>query len=67
MSAALPAEHQKTLSPPRSCVAHAWLTSPVYQQLVLEADRRGMHPDRLLASITTTILVNGYVDALLDR
>jgi hypothetical protein len=32
-------------------VAHAWLTSPEYQQLLFQAERRGEHPDQLAAMI----------------
>jgi hypothetical protein len=60
---AQPAE--PTPTPRRNAVAHAWLTSPEYQQLLLEADRRGQHADQLAASIVKSALLNGYVDALL--
>jgi hypothetical protein len=66
MSAPQQAETPK-LSPRRCNVAHAWLTSPVYQQLLLEAQRRGEeHPDRLAAAIVTAVLVNGYTDGVLQ-
>lgn len=65
----MPAEQANSpaprLSPPRNCVAHAWLTAPVYQQLLLEANRRGEHPDRLHAAIVNSVLLNGYVDVVL--
>jgi hypothetical protein len=60
---AQPAE--PTPTPRRTAVAHAWLTSPEYQQLQFQADRRGEHPDQLAAMILKSVLLNGYVDAVL--
>jgi hypothetical protein len=54
------------LSPRRNSVAHAWLTSPVYQRLLIEAERRGEHPDHLAAAIINGVLLNGYTCAVLD-
>jgi hypothetical protein len=51
----------------RNCVAHAWLTSPVHKMLELEAAGRGKHPDRLAAEILNSVLLNGYVDAVLQE
>jgi hypothetical protein len=65
MTQAQPAAAAPKLSPPRNSVAHAWLTSPEYQQLLLEADRLGQHPDRLTATIVRAVVLNGYVDAIL--
>jgi len=57
--------NEKKVSAPRCDVAHAWLTTPVYQQLKFEADQYGDHPDRLAAAILTAVLTKGYVDAVL--
>lgn len=62
-----PAAAEPDLSPKRSSVAHAWLSSSVYQQLLIEADRRRIHPDALLATIAEKVLINGYVDAIVDH
>lgn len=60
-----PAAAAPQMSSPRNCVAHAWLTSPVHKMLELEAAGRGKHPDRLAAEILNSVLLNGYVDAVL--
>lgn len=66
MSAEAATSPAPNLSPRRNSVAHAWLRSPVYQQLVIAADRRGEHPDHLAAAIINAVLLNGYTDAILD-
>jgi len=61
-----PAASAPKLSAPRNSVAHAWLTSPEYHHLVSEAARLGQHPDALAGAIVRAVLVNGYVDAVLN-
>jgi hypothetical protein len=65
----LPADSERAprLSAPRNAVTHAWLTSPVHKMLELEAAGRGKHPDRLAAEIINSVLLNGYVDAVLQE
>jgi hypothetical protein len=58
---------EKILTPRRSEVAHAWLTSPVYLELCSEAQRRRVHPDVLTASILDAVIGGGLVDAVLAR
>ena len=67
MTQAQPVAASPALSPPRTSVAHAWLTSPVHRMLELEAAGRGKHPDRLAAEILNSVLLNGYVDAVLQE
>lgn len=47
-------------------VAHAWVRKAVYDELLLEADRRRVHPDQLAALILTAALVLGRVDELIE-
>ena len=55
------------LSARRCYVAHAWLMGQYYSLLLLEADRRGRHPDELVAEIVEVVLADNLVPALLDR
>lgn len=47
-------------------VAHAWVRKAVYDELLLEADRRRTHPDALAALILTAALLLGRVDELIE-
>lgn len=47
-------------------VSLAWLTPPIHEQLVAEAERRGLHKDQLLAAIAVAALTKGNLAALLD-
>ena len=51
----------------RTCVAHAWLRSPVYIELCSEAQRRRVHQDVLTAQLLEAVILGGLVDELLDR
>lgn len=57
----------KNLSPPRCCVAHAWMVTLTYDLLVIEANARRMHPDALLALMAEELLHGNLVGQLLDR
>lgn len=52
---------------PRCCVTHAWQTQREHELLRLEAQRRNMHPDRLAADLLAAVLLNSWVDHILDR
>lgn len=60
-------EGGKDLTPPRCCVAHAWLDREIHDELVLQANRRRMHPDALVAALIDTVLDRRLIPALLDR
>jgi hypothetical protein len=67
MDVAPEAAPSKILTPRRTDVAHAWLTSPVYIELVSEAQRQRVHPDRLAAMLIEACVLGGLVDAVLAR
>lgn len=61
-----PASDKAQISPRATSVSHAWLTEPVHRQLVLEASRHGLHPDRLTAAIVESVVINGIVDTVIE-
>ena len=57
----------KALTPKRHSVVHCWVTVHIAEQLSKEAERRGVHPDRLAADLLTVIIGDNVVAAVLDR
>lgn len=57
----------KRLTPPRCCVAHAWLDVVDHQALQLEAHNRRKHPDQVLAEMVEYLVAEGVLGALLER
>lgn len=60
-----------TLSAPRCRVVHAWLGDDAHAHLQLAADRRRIHPDRLVAMLVESVLrkpnPDKVIDVLLER
>jgi len=56
-----------TPTPRRTHVAHAWLNSPVYAELLAEADRRRIHPDQLCARVLEVVAREDWFGTLLDQ
>lgn len=52
-----PESDGKILSAPRCRVAHAWLSSDVYELLEAAAAERGEHPDELAAALLVHMLL----------
>ncbi len=67
MDVAPDAAPSKIFTARRTDVAHAWLTSPVYVELVSEAQRRLVHQDKLAAMVLEAVILGGLVDAVLSR
>jgi len=65
MSAAIADDFEPT--PKRTRVAHAWLTAEQHDALKLEADRRRIHPDQLLARVASVVIDDDWFATLLDE
>jgi hypothetical protein len=48
------------------CVGHVWMSLPEYELLTIEAQRRRMHPDALLAKLTRMVIAADLFRAVLD-
>lgn len=59
-------DREVKVTPARSHVTHAWMTSGAFTELTSEAQRRRMHPDALTAAIVDRVIAGGLVDAILD-
>lgn len=55
------------VSPRATCVAHAWLRQPIYDELKFAASRRREHPDILAAKLVTAVLLLGVADELIEK
>lgn len=57
----------ETLPTPKRCdVFHAWVSAEVAITIEREAKRRSMHPDALLAEMTTLLAMKRSFRAILD-
>jgi hypothetical protein len=54
-------------TPKRNHVMHAWLSAEIAIALEQEAKRRGLHPDALLAEVTTRLVKKRAFRAIVDR
>jgi hypothetical protein len=61
------AAQETLLSPPRTAVAHAWLSTEIYRLLEREANALRMHPDRLAGDLIAAIVGGGLVATVLGR
>jgi len=57
----------KELPPRRTSVVHCWVTAAIAEALSKEANRRGVHPDRLAADLLTIIVGDRAISAVVDQ
>lgn len=60
------ADVQFVSTPRQAHVAHAWLRQMPHALLLGEAEKRGMHPDALVAKIVEVVMIEDWTATLLD-
>lgn len=48
-------------------MAHPWMTREAYARLLIEAERRNLHPDKLAAAVLDAVAGDDLWAAVLDR